>query len=286
MRLIGAHISIAGGIEKAPVRGKDIGCDVIQIFTKNASQWSAKPLSERAIAAFCQAVEDTGIKAVAAHDSYLINLASPEEGLYQRSLAALVEEMERARALGLPYLVIHPGSHRGGGEEEGLRRIATGIDSLFAQLGDARPIILLETTAGQGTSLGYRLEQLARIIEMATSKEHIGVCLDTCHLYAAGYDIGKEAVYERFMGKFARLIGLERLGLVHLNDSQAPLGSRVDRHEHIGRGHLGLEAFRLLLQDSRFTDLPFIIETPKGRTSEGEDWDVVNMRLLRGLIDG
>jgi deoxyribonuclease-4 len=282
-------MSIAGGIDKALRRGKEIGCDVIQIFTKNANQWRAKPLVPDAIEAFHQARNETGINPIAAHDSYLINLASPDEELYKRSLEALWEEMGRAEVLGIPYLVMHPGSHRGSGVEEGLYRIARGINLLHYRGQDMPDMaiavqILLETTAGQGNTLGDRFEHFARIIEMVEEDARVGICLDTCHCFAAGYNISIPEGYEVTMEEFDRIIGLDRLKLIHLNDSKGAVGTRVDRHAQIGQGHLGMEPFRLLLQDNRLAHLPFILETPKGKNPAGEDWDVVNLQLLRGLL--
>jgi deoxyribonuclease-4 len=214
----------------------------------------------------------------------LINLASPDEGLYERSVEALWEEMGRAEALGLPFLVMHPGSHRGSGEDEGLYGIARAINLLHQRGAGMRVQILLETTAGQGATLGYCFEHFARIIGMIEEDKRVGVCLDTSHIFAAGYPIGTVDGYETTMGEFDRIIGLNRLKLIHLNDSKAALGTRVDRHEHIGQGHLGLEPFRLLMQDPHLADTPFILETPKGRTAGGEDWDCVNLRTLRELL--
>jgi deoxyribonuclease-4 len=277
-------MSIAGGIDKALWRGMKLGCDVIQLFTKNANQWRAKPLVPDAIEAFRQARQKTVVRPVAAHDSYLINLASPDEGLYQRSVEALWEEMGRAETLGVSYLVMHPGSQRGSGEEEGFCRIARAINFLHYQGPDIKVQLLLETTAGQGATVGYRFEHFARIMEMIEEDKRVGVCLDTCHCFAAGYNIGTREGYEATMQEFDRVIGLDRLKLIHLNDSKAALGTRVDRHEQIGQGHLGLESFRLLMQDPRLADIPFILETPKGKAPSGEDWDRVNLRTLRGLV--
>jgi deoxyribonuclease-4 len=287
MRLLGAHLSIAGGLAQALWRGKELGCDCIQLFTKNANQWRARSLTEEAIAAFALARAATGVNPVAAHDSYLINLASPDAVLFERSVEALIEERRRAALLGLPYLVIHPGSHRGSGEQEGLLRIARGINRVLseqgAQSGGEEVVILLETTAGQGAILGSRFEHLAAIIERITLSDAVGVCLDTCHSFAAGYDIRTAEGYEATLHEFERVIGLVRLKLIHVNDSQAPLGARRDRHTHIGQGHMGKTPFRLLLQDLRLAGIPLILETPKGKTPEGEDWDRVNLQTLREL---
>lgn len=285
MRKLGAHVSIGGGVWRALRRGEELGCDTIQIFTKNARSWRSRPLKDEEIEAFRKAKIETGIGPVVAHDTYLINLASPREELYNRSIEALWQELQRAEALGIPWMVIHPGAHMGSGEEEGLYRIARALN-LIHQRGQLRVQILLETTAGQESSLGCNFEHLARILEMLEEDHRIGVCLDTCHLFAAGYDLSTEEGYQRTMEEFDRLVGLERVKAIHLNDSKAPRGSRVDRHEHIGHGQLGLEAFRSILRDERFRDLPFLIETPKGQTPTGEDWDRVNLRVLRSLAQG
>jgi len=277
-------MSIAGGVAQALWRGRETGCDVIQLFTKNAMQWRTKPLTQADSAAFLKARQETGIRPVAAHGSYLINLASPDDGLYERSREALREQMQRANALELPYLVMHPGSPRGAGEEEGIDRIARAINLIHHQEAGMRVMILLETTAGQGATLGNRFEHSARIIGRIEEEERVGVCLDTCHIFAAGYDISTREGYEETLEEFERVIGLARLKVIHLNDSKTAAGSGVDRHEHIGRGSLGLDAFRRLLQEPRLAHLPFILETPKGKTPDGEDWDCVNLRVLRELL--
>jgi deoxyribonuclease-4 len=277
-------MSIVGGVSQALWRGQSMGCDVIQLFTKNAMQWRAKPLTQDDRAAFEQARQETGVRAVAVHDSYLINLASPDDGLYERSQEALWEELERTESLGIPYLVMHPGSPRGGGEQQGIDRIARAINLIHQHGAEMRVMILMETTAGQGATLGNRFEHFARIFERIEQDERVGICLDTCHVFAAGYDISTPAGYEATLEDFHRVIGWERLKVIHLNDSRAALGARVDRHEQIGQGHLGLDTFRRLLQDPRLAHLPFILETPKGKTPSGEDWDCVNLRTLRGLL--
>lgn len=284
MRRLGAHMSIGGGIWKALERGKELGCDTVQIFTKNARSWRAKPLSQEEVALFRRTQQSTGIEPVVAHDTYLINLASPKDDLYEKSIEALQTELERAQALGIPYMVMHPGAHMGSGEEEGLYRISRALNLIHQRAPDLKVMVLLETTAGQETNLGWRFEHLARIIEMLEEDWRVGVCFDTCHVFAAGYDICSDEGYRRTFEEFDEVIGLERLKVIHLNDSKAPCGSRIDRHEHIGRGKIGLEAFRRLLTDDRFAELPFIIETPKGQSPQGEDWDRVNLRLLRSLL--
>lgn len=277
-------MSIAGGVHNAPWRGKAVGCDTIQIFTKNANQWRAKPFAAKDVDTFQKAREETGIWPIVAHDSYLINIATPDKRLYERSLEAMWEEMQRAEGLGLPYLVMHPGFHMGDGEEEGLYRIAEGINLLCQRDTGMRVVILLETTAGQGTNLGYRFEHFAKIMETIQKDERVGVCLDTCHVFAAGYDISTPEGYESTLEEFHRVVGRDRLKVIHLNDSKAACGTRTDRHEHIGQGCLGLGPFQHLLQDPRLAALPFILETPKGKDPRGEDWDIVNLRVLRGLL--
>lgn len=277
-------MSIGGGIWRALERGKALGCDTIQIFTKNARSWRAKPLKGEEIEEFLKVKETTGIDPVVAHDTYLINLASPKEEVYSKSIEALWEELERASALRVPYLVMHPGAHLGSGEEEGLYRIARAINLIHQRGPDLGVMVLLETTAGQESSLGWSFEQLARVIEMLEEDHRVGICFDTCHAFAAGYDLSSEEGYRRTFEELDEVLGLERLKVIHLNDSKAPCGSRIDRHEHIGRGEIGLEAFERLLNDERFATLPFIIETPKGQTPEGEDWDRVNLSTLRSLL--
>ncbi len=280
---LGAQMSIGGGVAKALLRGRDLGCETIQIFTRNSSRWQAKPLTDSQLAEFSKNRLLTGIRPVVAHDIYLINLASPDDKLYQRSIAAFWEELTRAEQLGLPYVVTHPGSHVGSGEEEGLQRIAQAISHLHRQGPDLKVQVALETTAGQGTNLGYRFEQLARLLELIEGAERVKVCLDTCHIFAAGYDIRTPEGYADVMAEFDRIIGYERLAVVHLNDAKRELGSRIDRHHHIGQGHLGIAPFECLLHDPRLLQVPMILETPKETSASGEDMDMVNLDLLRQL---
>ena len=280
---LGVHVSVAGGVHHAPRRGKALGCTTIQIFTSNALQWKAKPLAPAAIEAFRVAQQQTKIWPVVAHASYLLNLASPDGTLYGRSLEALRGELQRAKALGLPYVVMHPGAHMGSGEREGLARIAQGLNRVQDQDGTGKVMVLLETTAGQGTQLGYQFEHFARIMDQLNEHRRVGVCLDTNHVFSAGYDISTTEGYASTFEELDRLIGLDRLHIVHLNDSRHACGTRKDSHAHIGRGHLGLEAFRRLLSDYRLASLPFILETPKGKNPEGQDWDAVNLSVLRHL---
>jgi deoxyribonuclease-4 len=287
---LGAHLSIAGGLPRAVDRARASRCDALQIFTKSAGQWRARPLPVEEIERFRQRVAETDIRPVVAHNSYLINLATAQAELRAQSIAALGEELDRAAALGLDGLVMHPGSFTSGTESDGLRLIAEALERLLSERPDGTTQILLEHTAGQGTNLGHRFEHLAQIIERVGGTPRIGVCIDTCHLLAAGYDISSAQGYRQTFEMFDRIIGIERLRLFHLNDSKKPCGSRVDRHEHIGKGCLGLEPFRMLLNDPRFANHPMLLETPKLETPESrrhsdvDPWDARNLRTLRKLI--
>jgi deoxyribonuclease IV len=278
--LAGAHMSIAGGIYRAFERGRSADCRTIQVFLKNSNRWEAKPLTEQDRSLFRSAQKETGIKPVLAHDSYLINLASPDNRLYKKSLNAFIEEMERADFLGIPYLVLHPGSHKGSGAEEGIQRVARALNQAMDRVGPS-VTILLENTSGQGNCLGHRFEHLAAILERIDDGERIGVCLDTCHLFAAGYDIRKEKDYRSTLREFDRLIGIKTIKAFHINDSRKDMGSRVDRHCHIGHGFIGLEAFRCLVNDRRFRRIPKILETPKGPDLRE---DRMNLATLRSLL--
>ncbi len=278
---LGAHVSIAGGVDKAVLRGQQIGCETIQVFTKSNHRWAAPPLRDETIENWYRNLEESGIAPVVAHDSYLINLASPDDALWQKSLDSFVVEKERCQALNIPYLVMHPGAHTGSGEEVGLRRVATALDRAFERVPDARVTVLLETTAGQGSSLGYRFEHLARIMELARADDRLGVCFDTCHALAAGYEIRSPEGYEATFQQFDQIVGLERLQVFHVNDSKRDLGSRVDRHQHLGQGFVGLEGFGLLLNDTRFRQHPMLLETPKGPNMQE---DVENLAVLRSLM--
>lgn len=278
-------MSIAGGLDQAPLRGRQVGCDTIQVFTKSNRQWHARRLSDREVEAFKATLKATGIGPVVAHDCYLVNLAAPRGPLWKKSVAAFRVELERAGRLGIPYLVTHPGSHVGAGEAEGIRRVAEALNVLHAALPRRGGVqILLETTAGQGTSLGYRFEQLAAILEGVEQADRVGICLDTCHVFAAGYDIRSAEGYRKTLAEFTACLGLARLKAIHLNDSKGGLGSRVDRHEHIGEGRLGLGPFRRILSDPRLRRVPMILETPKG-----DDFitaDRRNLARLRRLLNG
>ncbi len=277
----GAHMSISSGVSKAFARGEHVGCETMQIFSKSERQWNAKPLAPEEVAAYHAEQARTGIGPVIVHDSYLINLASPTDELWAKSIAAFAHELERCATLKIPYIVTHPGAHTGSGEETGLLREAEAFKRLFSEGAGGTTMVLLETTAGQGTALGNRFEHIARLFELIPYHDRLGVCVDTCHIFAAGYDIRDEATYQATFAEFDRLIGLERIKAFHLNDSQKDLGSRVDRHNHIGQGYIGLEAFRLLVNDPRFQAVPMIIETPKG---DDMAEDIENLTLLRSLV--
>ncbi len=283
---LGAHMSIAGGLEKAIYRGKETGCQVIQLFTRDNTRWKVKKLSCQEIEAFLGAAQETGVRAVATHDSYLINLASSRPEIREKSFKALADEMERTKLLKVPYLVMHPGSHLGEGESRGIKRVAQALEELYEETRAYAVTILLETTAGQGTQIGYRLEQIAGILEACAAKENLGLCIDTCHMFAAGYDFSTVEKYSKLIKTIEDTVGLERLKLVHVNDSKRGLGSRVDRHEAIGKGQIGLKPFTFFLTDPRFQEIPFILETPKGVDENGLDMDLVNLATLKKLANG
>jgi len=262
--LLGAHMSIAGGVGNAFLEGKKVDCDAIQIFTKSSRQWAAKPYTKEEIAQFHGNRKETGIASVVAHDSYLLNLGSPDPALRQRSVAAFIDEFERCEVLGVTNLIAHPGAHVGAGEAEGIKTIARSLDEVHKACPGYRAKITLEITAGQGSNLGYRFEQIANMIDATHESDRLRVCFDTEHAFAAGYDIRTKEGYERTFSEFDEAIGIDLLAAFHLNDSKKEFHSRVDRHEHIGKGFIGVEAFRLLMNDKRFWGLPMCLETPKG----------------------
>ena len=302
-------MSIAGGHHKALLTAHSLGMEAVQIFTANPQQWNVKPpvstrktilrfgkfltknsnqwrtkeLTDPEIQTFKDTLGQTKVQVLLAHDSYLINLASPDAELFRKSLEAFAVEVQRAERLGLTYLVTHPGAHVGSGEENGLRRVADALDEVHERCPNCKVKVLLETTAGMGTCLGHRFEHLARILELVAHPERVGVCLDTCHVFAAGYPLAPERKYRATMKAFDQVVGLHRLHAFHLNDSLKPLGSRIDRHAHIGKGCLGLEPFRLLVGDRRFRGLPMVLETPKELRGR-QDMDSVNLRTLRNLV--
>jgi deoxyribonuclease IV len=282
MPLLGAHMSIAGGYYKAVDAAASFGMDCVQIFTKNNNQWAAKPLSAEDVDLFREAIARTGIRKPCAHDSYLINLASSDDVLWTKSFEAFVIELQRADALGLDGVVMHPGACVGCSEEEGIRKVVAAFDRAFEITEKLNIEVWVETTAGQGSSLGHRFEHLREIINGVQSSERLGVCIDTCHLFAAGYALGSPDEYEATMRQFDEIIGLNRVRAFHLNDSKKEFASRVDRHAHIGKGHLGRQAFRNVVNDPRFVDLPMYLETPK-ETIDGRVMDAVNLAALRRL---
>ena len=279
--IFGAHESIAGGVFKAIERGRTATCDTIQMFNKSNSQWRAKKLVDDEIEKYFKMQDELGVSVACSHSSYLINIASPVAELNEKSYHALKEEMERCELLKIPGLVFHPGSHVGSGEEAGLNAIVKNINKIFENLKDNNVLLLLETTAGQGTNLGYTFEQLGYIIDNVEDKDHVGVCIDTCHIFAAGYPIIEPKDYKKTMKQFDNIIGLGKLKIIHMNDSKKEFGSKKDRHEHIGQGEIGLEAFRNFVNDSRLKKVPMILETPKDETLED---DIKNLKVLRSLV--
>ncbi len=275
-------MSIGGGIHRAIERSCSIACTAMQIFVKNNMQWFARPLERAEITAFLRHAQRCQLGSVFAHANYLINLAATNPQFHANSLRALAEELTRADQLELPFLVLHPGAHLGAGVAAGLEKIIGSIDALHAVLPKLKARIALETTAGQGSCLGDRFEQIEHIIESVREPERLAVCLDTAHVFAAGYDITTEAATRKMFAEFDRTIGLERLAALHLNDSKTPRGSRVDRHEHIGKGKIGLDAFRFIMRDKRFRKIPKVLETPKGKELLE---DVANMKTLRALME-
>ncbi len=277
---LGAHVSVAGGCDLALVRAAELRMTSCQIFTKNASQWVAKPLDPAVVARFHEQRQRTGIERLVAHDSYLINVASPDDAMWGKSRLALLTELDRCDALGVPYLVSHPGGHLGSGEDAGIQRVVQAINRIHDERPDGRAAILLETTAGQGTTLGRTFEQLAAIIDQIADKTRVGVCFDTCHVFAAGYDIREPDAYAATMRAFDDTIGFDRLKVFHLNDSKKGLGSHVDRHAHIGQGELGLAPFAHLLNDPRFVGIPGILETEPEADNAGHKEDLATLRSL------
>jgi deoxyribonuclease-4 len=280
-RLLGAHVSVAGGLEQAFARGLESGCTALQIFTKNASRWQGKPISRTAAEAFCQTWQESGIGPVMAHNAYLINLASPKSGVWEKSKTALCDEVQRCAQLGITELVMHPGAHLGAGVDNGLTRIRQALGEVLAQA-PPQVRLLLENTAGQGSYLGGEFAHLAALLE-GFDAARFGVCFDTCHAHAAGYNLATAEGYAQTMAEFDRLIGLNRIKAFHLNDCLKPCGSRIDRHAHIGQGTIGRTGFACLMRDQRFVDIPMILETPKG---EMGDMDRINLALLRELAAG
>lgn len=280
--LLGAHFSIAKGLHHALLAAKAYRCSALQLFTKNASTWKERSLSSAEIERFDKTRAATGIRCLASHAGYLINLASPDRKKHDLSMAALRQELIRSSQLDIPYVVLHPGSHMGSGEEQGIAQIADSVNRIFSDTAAIRTRLLFETTAGQGSSIGRRFEQLAQLLHRVENRDGVGICLDTGHIFAAGYDIRTVAAYRQTRAAFDAVIGSERLYLIHLNDSKRALGSAIDRHAHIGRGEIGTAAFGFIMNDGVWADIPKIIETPK--VEGGKDWDAVNLKCLRRLV--
>jgi len=280
--LLGAHFSIANGFHDAVYLAASYHCNALQLFTKNATIWKERTITPAEAARFKAAVAETGIRSISAHTSYLINLASPEPKKHAMSCRALQQELLRAAALGIPHCILHPGAHMDGGEKAGLLKISDSINQIFKETSGIDTSLLLETTAGQGSGLGHTFEQLAQIIDAVEEKERVGICLDTCHIFAAGYDIRTRETYEQTLNNFDAILGLDKLVAIHINDSKKDLGSRVDRHTHIGKGYIGVDAFKMILNDPRLAHVPKLLETAK---KEGDiDCDQRNLTLLRSLV--
>jgi deoxyribonuclease IV len=279
--MLGAHMSIAGEVGEALIRGKRVGCECIQIFTKSSRQWASRPFTSEEIETFKRNRIRTGIATVIAHDSYLVNLGAPDEAMRRKSVNGIIDELHRCEALGVPILVAHPGSHVGSGIETGIKTIAKSIDEAHAACKGFKVKIALEITAGQGSNLGNTFEQMAQIFDAVVEHERLRLCFDTEHAFAAGYDIRTPEGYENTFGELDKYVGLKRLAAFHLNDSIKDFNSHVDRHQHIGKGFIGLDAFRRLLNDPRFFGLPMCLETPKGPEMKE---DVENLATLRSLF--
>lgn len=277
--MLGAHVSISGGVDKAPERARSLTCDCMQIFSKNQMQWEAKPLDAAEADRFKANMKGYGIEEAVIHDSYLINLGSPKSDQLKRSRSVFLDEMVRAKALGIRKLIFHPGAHMDSGMQEGLRRIAESLNWCRAEFGSDDVEFVLEITAGQGTYLGSSFEQLAWIIDSLDDQDSAGVCFDTCHAYSAGYDIKTRKGFESTFDKFDEILGMERLRAIHLNDSRVSMGSRVDRHEQIGQGVLGLGTFKMFVNESRLEKVPMVLETPKGDEMYKQE-----LKTLRSLI--
>jgi deoxyribonuclease IV len=279
--LLGAHTSIRGGVANAVDLALKLNFNTMQIFTKNNNRWAAKPFTLDEVKGFRRKVEESSLKNIVAHDSYLINLCAADKTMLTKSVEAFVDELTRCELLGIPYLNFHPGAHGGAGEEEGIKVIAESINRAHEQTKDFEVSTMLELTAGQGSAIGYRFEHLRGIIDLVDQQERMSVCIDTAHLFAAGYDFRTPDTYKKTFKEFDEIIGLKRLKCFHINDSKKELGSRVDRHEHIGKGKIGLDGFTLLMNDKRFPGIPKILETPKGKEMLE---DLENLNTLKSLI--
>lgn len=285
MPKLGSHMSIAGGYYRAVEAAAQAGCDCVQLFTKNNNQWRAKPITTEEIAAFQEALQQTGISDPLSHASYLINLASPNQELRDKSIDAMVVELERAAALGIPQVVVHPGAFTTSSAEEGIAAIGESLSEIFRRTPEITTSVLLENTAGQGSTLGWQFEQLGAMLALVPGhRERLGVCIDTCHAFAAGYDLTTDEGFKAMIAELDAQVGLKRIKAIHLNDSKKGLGSRVDRHEHIGDGELGISAFRRVLTHPQLSGVPMYLETEKGIDESGNDWDIVNLSRLKACL--
>ncbi|MEX0777805.1 MAG: deoxyribonuclease IV [Phycisphaeraceae bacterium] len=282
--MFGSHLSIAGGLHNALLKARELGMDCVQVFTRNQRQWSAPPLTEDEVRTWNAHRRSTKVNMVVSHDSYLINLASINGDVRGKSIALFRDELERCEALAIPYLVTHPGAHLGAGEEAGLTAVAMALDEIHDALPGYRTVTCLEITAGQGTSLGHSFEHLRRIIEQVKDPARLAVCLDTAHLLAAGYDLTSAKGAQATLDEMDDVLGLKLVKAIHMNDSKTPRGSRVDRHAHIGQGHVSREAFRVLVNHRAFRKTPKLLETPKEDAPDGRPWDVINLAVLRRLV--
>lgn len=277
-------MSVAGGLENAFTDGARVGCDCLQIFVKNQRQWAGPPLTEEQVERCRSAAAETGLRPVVAHASYLLNLASPDATVRKRSIRAMTDELDRCDRLGVSALIFHPGAHMADSMLAGIKRVARSLDEAQRRRSGGAAMILLECTAGQGSAIGWQFEQLGDIIARTKEPERLGVCLDTCHLFAAGYDFRKADGYAAMTDELDRAVGTSSVRCIHTNDSKRECGSRVDRHEHIGKGKIGKSGFALFVNDARFREVPFILETPKGKDGRGTELDKVNLKRLRGLL--
>ncbi|MCL5034886.1 MAG: deoxyribonuclease IV [Bacteroidetes bacterium] len=280
--LLGAHMSVAGGLYTAFERAERVACTAVQIFTKNSNQWNDPVISSDDVLKYREAKNKSKVELVVSHDSYLINLCGAGELLLNKSRTAFIQEIERCSLLGIKYMILHPGAHTIMDRREAVGLVADSVNYAHSSTADADVVTLIETTAGQGTNVGSSFDEIAEMLSLIRNKKRVGVCIDTCHIFAAGYDIRTKETYEATMNEFERVVGFDLLHAVHLNDAKKPLGSRVDRHEHIGKGQIGKAGFRLIMNDERFESVPKILETPKGE--DGFAMDMVNLKLLRSFI--
>lgn len=282
--MFGSHLSISGGMHNALIEAQKLTMECVQVFTKNQRQWTVKPLADEEITQWFAHQKTTGIKHIVSHDSYLINLASPDPVNLKKSIALFMEELHRCEALKIPSLVTHPGAHMKQGEEVGLARVAKSLDEIHAALPGYKTVTLLEITAGQGTCLGHRFEHLRAIIDQVKHPERLAICLDTAHMIEAGYDLSNGPACKAVFEELNHVVGLDRVRCIHMNDSKTPRGSRVDRHEHIGKGHVSLEAFEVIVNHRSFKKVPKILETAKEDAPDGQPWDAINLAVLRGMM--